>query len=62
MIEVGIQFLFNILRQNRFIETKFCIYIIINKMYIEIVNPHFSQIATELRPLIDVIIQFLFNI
>ena len=62
MIDVIIQFLFNILRMNRLTETKFCIHIIIDKIYIGIVNRHFSQICTELWPLIDVRIQFLFNI
>ena len=42
--------------------TKFCIHIIIDKICVGIVNRHFSQFATESRPLIDVIIQFLFNI
>ena len=42
--------------------TKFCIHINIDKIYVGIVNRHFSKFATELRSLIDVIIQFLFNI
>ena len=43
--------------------TTFCIHIIIDKIYIGIVNRHFfCKFATELRPLIDVRIQFLFNI
>ena len=43
-------------------EIKFCIHIIIDKIYVVIVNCHFRKFATELRPLIDVRIQFLFNI
>ena len=42
--------------------TKFCIHIIIDKIYVGIVNRHFHKFATELRPLIDVRIQFVFNI
>ena len=57
-----IQFLFNILRMNGQTLTKFCIHIIIDKIYAGIVNRHFRKFATELRPLIDVGIQFLFNI
>ena len=56
LIDVRIQFLFNILRMNGQNLTKFCIHIIIDKICVGNVNPHFSQIATELRPLIDVII------
>ena len=41
--------------------TKFCIHIIIDKIYVGIVNCHFSPIS-ELQPLNDVRIQFLFNI
>ena len=48
---------------NRLIETKFCIHIIIDKIYVGIVNYHFSQICNSvLWPLIDVRIQSLFNI
>ena len=42
--------------------TKFCIHIIIDKIYVGIVNRHFRKFATELRPLIDVRIKFLFSI
>ena len=43
--------------------TKSCIHIIIDKIYVGIVNHHFFfKFATELRPLNDVRIQFLFNI
>ena len=47
---------------NGQILTKFCIHIIIDKIYVGIVNLHLSKFATELQPLIDVRIQFLFNI
>ena len=56
-------FFFNILRMNGQNLTTFCVHIIIDKIYIGIVNRHFfCKFATELRPLIDVRIQFLFNI
>ena len=42
--------------------TTFRIPIIIYKIYVSIVNRHFRKFATELRPLIGVIMQFLFNI
>ena len=42
--------------------TKFCIHIINDKIYVGIVNRLFRKFATELRPMIDVRIQFLFNI
>ena len=42
--------------------TKFCIHIIIDKIFIGIVNRHFRKFATELQPLIDVRNQFLLNI
>ena len=42
--------------------TKFCIHIIIDKIYIGIVNRHFRKFATELQPLIDIRNQFLLNI
>ena len=63
LINVRIEFLLNILKTNRPIKTKFCIHIIIDKIYFGIVNCCFSQIvARELRPLIDVKIWFLLNI
>ena len=37
-------FFFNILRMNGPNLTKFCIHIIIDKIYVEIVNHHFLQI------------------
>ena len=42
--------------------TKFCIHIIIDKIYIAIVKRHFRKFATELQPLIDVRNWFLLNI
>ena len=42
--------------------TKFCIHIIIDKIYVGIVNRHFfCEYATELRSLIDVRIQSFFQ-
>ena len=63
LIDVRIEFLLNILKTDRPIKTKFCIvHIIIDKTYVCYVNHCFSQIATELLPLIDVRIWFLLNI
>ena len=62
LIYVSNWFLLNILRQNGQKLTKFCIRIILDKIYVWIVGCHFSQIATELRLLIDVRIWFLLNI
>ena len=36
LIDVGIKFLLNILNTNRSIKTKFCIHIIIDKIYVVI--------------------------
>ena len=60
LIDVRIWFLLHILRTNRQIETTFCINIIIDKIYIGIVNLCFSQIrlTTELQPLMDVSLWF----
>ena len=54
LIDVRIEFLFNILKTNRQIKTKFCKQIIIDKIYFGIVNRFFFfwKLATELRPLI----------
>ena len=38
LIDVRIEFLFNILKTNRLIKTKFCKHIIIDKIYFGIVN------------------------
>ena len=62
LINVRIEFLLNILKTNRPIKTKFCIHIIIDKIYFGIVNCCFRKLARELRPLIDVKICFLLNI
>ena len=62
LIDVRIEFLLNILKTNRLIKTKFCIHIIITKIYFGIVNHFFRKLARELRPLIDVKIWFLLNI
>ena len=66
LIDVRIEFLLNILKTNGLNKTKFCIHIIIDKIYFDIVNDIvnrcFRKLATELRPLIDVKIWFLLNI
>ena len=54
LINVRIEFLLNILKTKRLIKTKFCIHIIIDKIYFGIVNCCFYKLARELRPLIDV--------
>ena len=59
LINVRIEFLLNILKTNRPIKTKFCIHIIIDKIYFGIVNCCFCKLARELRPLIDIKIWFL---
>ena len=45
LIDVRIWFLLNILKTNRPIKTKFCIHIIIDKIFVGIVNHCFSQIC-----------------
>ena len=50
------------LEMKRRNETKFCIHIIIDKIYIGIVKRHFSQICSRVGSLIDVRIWFLLNI
>ena len=65
LIDVRIEFLLNILKTNKpnTGKTKFCIHIIIDKIYVGIVNHcFFCKFASELRPLIDVRIWFLLNI
>ena len=62
LINVRIEFLLNILKMNRPIKTKFCIHIIIDKIYFGIVNCFFRKLARELRTLIDVKIWFFLNI
>ena len=45
LIDVRIEFLLNILKTNRLIKTKFCIHIIIDNIYIGIVNSCLWQIC-----------------
>ena len=47
LIDVRIEFLLNILKTNRPIKTKFCIHIIIGKIYVGNVNHCFSQICKK---------------
>ena len=58
LIDVRIEFLFNILKTNRPIKTKFCKHIIIDTIYFGIVNRCFRKLATSLGSLIDVKIGF----
>ena len=51
MIDVRIEFLFNILKTNGPIKTKFFMPIIIDKIYIGIVNYCFSQICNRVTAL-----------
>ena len=51
LIDVRIEFLFNILKTNRPIKTKFCKHIIIDKIYFGNVNRCFSQIGNRVTPL-----------
>ena len=51
LINVRIEFLLNILKTYRPIETKFCIHIIIDKIYFGIVNRCFSQIGKRVTAL-----------
>ena len=51
LIDVRIEFLFNILKTNRPIKTKFCNHIIIDKIYFGIVNRCFSQIGKRVTAL-----------
>ena len=50
-IDVRIEFLLNNLKMNRPIKTKLCIHIIIDKIYIGIVNNCFSQICNRVTAL-----------
>ena len=45
LIDVRIEFLLNIMKTNRLIKTKFCIHIIIDNIYIGIVNSCLWQIC-----------------
>ena len=51
LIDVRIEFLFNIYKRNRPINTKFCKHIIIDKIYFGIVNRCFSQIGKRVMAL-----------
>ena len=51
LIDVRIEFLFNILKTYRPIKTKFCKHIIIDKIYFGIVNRCFSQNGNRVTPL-----------
>ena len=51
VIDVRIEFLFNIFKTNRPIKTKFCKHIIIDKIYFGIVNRCFSQIGKRVTAL-----------
>ena len=51
LIDVRIEFLLNILKTKKQIETKFCIHIIIDKIYFGIVNLCFSQICNRVTAL-----------
>ena len=50
LMDVRIEFLLNILKTNRPIKTKFCIHIIMDKIYFGIVNRCFSQIGKSYDP------------
>ena len=51
LIDVRIEFLFNIFKTNRPIKTKFSKHIIIDKIYFGIVNRCFSQIGKRVTAL-----------
>ena len=51
LINVRIELLLNILKTNRPINTKFCIHIIIDKIYVDIVNHCFLQICNRFSAL-----------
>ena len=51
LIDVRIEFLLNILKMNRPIHTKFCIHIIIDKIYVGNVNHCFSKICNRVTAL-----------
>ena len=51
LIDVKIEFLFNIFKMNRPIKTKFCKHIIMDKIYLSIVNRCFSQIGKRVTAL-----------
>ena len=51
LIDIRIEFLFNIFKTNREINTKFCQHIIFAKIYFGIVNHCFSQIGKRVTAL-----------
>ena len=51
LIDVRIEFSLNILKTNRPIKTKFCIHIIIGKVYVGNVNHCFLQICNRVTAL-----------
>ena len=51
LIDVRIKFLLNILKTNRPIKTKFCIHIIIDKIYVVICKSLFLQICNRVTAL-----------
>ena len=51
LIDIRIEFLLNILKTNRPIKTQSCIYIIIDKIYIGIVNHCFLKICNRVTAL-----------
>ena len=51
LIDIRIEFLLSILKMNRLIETKFCMHIIIDKIYFGIVIHCFSQIGNRVTAL-----------
>ena len=51
LIDVRIEFLFNILKTNWPIKTKFCKQIIIDNIYFGIVNRCFSQVSNRVTAL-----------
>ena len=51
LIDLRIEFLFNILKTKRPIKTKFCKHIIIEKIYFGIVNRCFSQTGNRVTAL-----------
>ena len=51
LINVRIEFLLNILKTKRPIKTKFCIHIIIDKIYVRNENDCFSQICNRVMAL-----------
>ena len=51
LIDIRTEFLLNISKTNRPIKTKFCIHIIIDKIFVGILNRCFSQICNRVTTL-----------